>query len=105
MAHLTGRFNNSGETPSVAMKLTGTDMPAADLESVLPAVGVTLPSSASLKEAPRMNVNLAINGPVNEIRDHRAGEALEREAHGILIRARRSVAVSHSRAFQKDRTR
>ena len=34
-----GRLNNSGETPSVAMKLTGTDMPASDLESVLPAVG------------------------------------------------------------------
>jgi AsmA protein len=42
VAHLTGTFNNSGETPSVAMKLTGSDMPAADLEAVLPAVGVTL---------------------------------------------------------------
>jgi AsmA protein len=66
IAHLTGTFNNSGDTPSVAMKLTGTDMPAADLESVLPAVGVTLPSGASLKEG-AMNVDLAINGPVDKL--------------------------------------
>lgn len=66
VAHLTGTFNNSGETPSVAMKLTGADMPAPDLESVLPAVGVTLPSGASLKEG-TMNVNLAITGPVDKL--------------------------------------
>ena len=66
VAHLSGTFNNSGETPSVAMKLTGTDMPAADLESVLPAVGVTLPSGASLKEG-TMNVDFAINGPVDKL--------------------------------------
>lgn len=66
VAHLTGTFNNSGEMPSVAMKLTGTDMPAADLEAVLPAVGVTLPSGASLK-AGTMTVDLAINGPVDKL--------------------------------------
>ena len=66
VAHLTGTFNNSGATPSVAMKLTGADMPASDLESVLPAVGVTLPSGASLKEG-TMNVDLAINGPVDKL--------------------------------------
>jgi len=64
--HLVGTFNNSGETPSVAMKLTGTDMPAADLASVLPAVGVTLPSGASIKEG-TMNVDLAITGPVDKL--------------------------------------
>jgi AsmA protein len=66
VAHLTGTFNNSGEVPSVAMKLTGADMLASDLESVLPAVGVTLPSGASLKEG-TMNVDLAINGPVDKL--------------------------------------
>jgi AsmA protein len=66
VAHLSGTFNNSGVTPSVAMKLTGVDMPASDLESVLPAVGVILPSGASLKEG-TMNVNLAINGPVDKL--------------------------------------
>jgi hypothetical protein len=52
VAHLTGTFNNSGETPSVVMKLNGENMPASDLEAVLPAVGVTLPAGAYLsKEA------------------------------------------------------
>ena len=66
VAHLTGAFNNSGVAPSVAMKLTGADMPASDLESVLPAVGVTLPSGATLKEG-AMNADLTINGPVDKL--------------------------------------
>ena len=66
VAHLTGTFNNAGETPSVAMKLNGADMPASDLQSVLPAVGVTLPSGASLKEG-TINADLAINGLVDKL--------------------------------------
>ena len=66
VAHMTGTFNNSGETPAVAMKLTGADMPASDLESVLPALGVVLPSGASLKEG-TMNADLTINGPVDKL--------------------------------------
>jgi AsmA protein len=66
VAHLTGTFNNSGEVPSVAMKLTGADMLASDLESVLPAVGVTLPSGTSLKEG-TMNVDFSIIGPVDKL--------------------------------------
>ena len=65
-AHLVGTFNNSGETPSVAMKLTGADMPASDLESILPAVGVALPPGASLKDG-TMNVDLEINGPLDKL--------------------------------------
>ncbi|HEV7968193.1 MAG TPA: AsmA family protein [Candidatus Acidoferrales bacterium] len=66
VAHLTGTFNSSAEVPSVAMKLTGADMLASDLESVLPAVGVTLPSGASLKEG-TMNLDLAITGPLDKL--------------------------------------
>jgi AsmA protein len=66
VAHLAGTFNNSGTMPSVAMKLMGANMPASDLESVLPAVGVALPSGASLKEG-TMNVDLAITGPVDKL--------------------------------------
>jgi AsmA protein len=66
VAHLTGTFNNSGETPSVEMKLNGDNMPASDLEAVLPALGVTLPSGASLKEG-ALNASLSINGPVNHL--------------------------------------
>jgi AsmA protein len=66
LAHLAGTFNLSGETPTVAMKLNGADMPASDLESILPAVGVVLPSGASLKEG-TMNADLTIDGPVNKL--------------------------------------
>ena len=66
VAHLTGTFNLAGDEPTLAMKLNGTDMPASDLESVLPAVGVILPSGASLKTG-TMNADLAINGPVNKL--------------------------------------
>jgi AsmA protein len=66
VAHLTGTFNDSGETPSVEMKLNGENMPASDLEAVLPALGVTLPSGASLKEG-ALNTSLSIGGPVNHL--------------------------------------
>lgn len=66
VARLTGTFNNAGETPSVAMKLAGANMPASDLESVLPAVGVALPSGTSLKQG-TMNVDLAIDGLLNKL--------------------------------------
>jgi len=65
-ADLTGNFNNSGAVASVQMKLTGQNMPASDLESVLPALGMTLPSGASLKQG-TLNANLAITGPVDKL--------------------------------------
>lgn len=65
-ADLSGNFNNSGAVATVQMKLNGQNMPASDLESVLPALGLTLPSGASLKQG-TLNVNLAINGPVDKL--------------------------------------
>jgi len=66
VADLTGTFSDSGAVASVQMKLTGQNMPASDLESVLPALGITLPSGASLKQG-TLNANLAINGPVDKL--------------------------------------
>lgn len=65
-ANLTGGFNDSGAVASVEMKLVGQNMPASDLETVLPAIGVTLPSGASLQQG-TLNANLAINGPVDKL--------------------------------------
>jgi len=65
-ADLSGNFNNSGPVATVQMKLNGQNMPASDLESVLPALGLTLPSGASLKQG-TLNANLAINGPVDKL--------------------------------------
>ena len=65
-ADLAGNFNNSGAVAAVQMKLTGQNMPASDLESVLPALGIALPSGASLKQG-TLNANLAITGPVDKL--------------------------------------
>jgi AsmA protein len=65
-ADLSGNFNNSGAVATVQMKLNGQNMPASDLESVLPALGLTLPLGASLKQG-TLNANLAINGPVDKL--------------------------------------
>ncbi len=65
-ADLTGNFDNSGAVASVQMKLTGQNMPASDLESVLPALGLNLPSGASLKQG-ALNANLNISGPVDKL--------------------------------------
>ncbi len=65
-ADLSGNFNNSGAVATVQMKLNGQNMPASDLESILPALGLTLPSGASLKQG-ALNANLAINGPVDKL--------------------------------------
>jgi len=79
IAHLAGTFNNSGATTSVAMKLNGTGIPATDLESVLPAVGVALPSGASLK-AGTMDANFTISGPL----DHLVTTGPVKLSNGIL---------------------
>jgi AsmA protein len=66
LAHLTGTFSDAGTEASVAMKLTGQGMPVADLEGVMPAVGITLPSGASLQSG-ALEVSLTINGPADKL--------------------------------------
>ncbi len=66
LAHLTGTYDTSGTTAKLDMKLNGSGMPVADLEGVLPAVGVTLPSGAALTSG-GLNLNLTITGPVDKL--------------------------------------
>ena len=66
LAHLTGSYDTSGATAKLDMKLNGSGMPVADLEGVLPAVGVTLPSGAALSSG-SLNLSLTITGPVNRL--------------------------------------
>lgn len=66
LAHLTGTYGRSGEAISIQMKLTGQNMPAADLETMLPALGVTLPSGTSLQSG-TLNADLTIGGPVDRL--------------------------------------
>jgi len=66
LANLTGTYDTAGTSVTVQMKLAGQGMSASDLEGVLPAVGVALPSGASLKSG-TLNVNLTITGPVDRL--------------------------------------
>jgi len=66
LAHLVGSYNTSGATAAIQMKLAGQSMPVADLEGVMPAVGITLPSGASLTSG-ALTLNLAISGPVDKL--------------------------------------
>ena len=66
LANLSGTYNTSGVEATVEMKLNGQGMAVPDLEGTLPAVGVTLPSGASL-ESGTLDANLAISGPVDKL--------------------------------------
>jgi len=66
LAHLVGSYNTSGATAAIQMKLAGQSLPVADLEGVMPAVGITLPSGASLTSG-ALTLNLAISGPVDKL--------------------------------------
>ena len=66
VAHLSGTYSAQGETPSVNIKVTGEGMPAQDLESFLPALGVNLPKGASLT-AGTLSANLSLAGPTSKL--------------------------------------
>lgn len=66
LAHLSGTYSIAGQTPAIQMKLDGQNMPAADLEAILPALNVTLPSGASLQSG-NLSANLTIAGRVDKL--------------------------------------
>jgi len=66
MAHLTGDYSAAGQAIAVRLKLTGERMPAPDLEATLPAIGMVLPSGASLTQG-TLDVNLSISGPIDRL--------------------------------------
>jgi AsmA protein len=66
VAHLTGTFQTHGDTQVLNMKLTAPDMPVDELEAMLPALGIVLPSGSHLKGG-TMSVNLDIVGPLDKL--------------------------------------
>jgi AsmA protein len=65
-ARLTGGFQTQGETQILNLKLSGPDMPVDELEAMLPAFGVVLPSGSKLKGG-TLSADFAINGPVDKL--------------------------------------
>jgi AsmA protein len=65
LAQLTGTYQTQGESTLLNMKLNGQGMPVDELEAMLPALGVILPSGSSLKGG-TLSTNLAIAGPAEK---------------------------------------
>jgi len=66
VARLTGGFQSQGETQVVNLKLSAPDMSVDELEAMLPAFGIVLPSGSSLKGG-TLSTDLAITGPLDKL--------------------------------------
>ncbi|MGA8619510.1 MAG: AsmA family protein [Candidatus Sulfotelmatobacter sp.] len=66
VAHLSGTYDAHGATTVVNMKLNGQGLPVDDLEAMLPAVGVILPSGSQLKGG-TLSTDFTIVGPVDKL--------------------------------------
>jgi AsmA protein len=66
LAQLTGTYQMSGDTTTLNMKLIGQNMPVDDLQAMLPAMGVILPSGSQLKGG-ALSTNLNMVGPADKL--------------------------------------
>ena len=66
LARLTGTYEIQPATTILNMKLNAGNMPVDDLEAMLPALGVTLPSGSSLKGG-TLTANFTIIGPLDKL--------------------------------------
>jgi AsmA protein len=65
-AHLTGGFQAQGETQVMNLKLSAPNLSVDELESLLPMLGVVLPSGSKLQGG-ALSADLAINGSLNSM--------------------------------------
>lgn len=66
VAKLTGSYDMHTDSPTVNMKLNADNMPVDDLDTLLPALGVTLPSGSSLQGG-TLSANFTITGPASQL--------------------------------------
>jgi AsmA protein len=66
VARLTGNYRTQGDSTLLDMKLIGQNMPVDELQAMLPALGVTLPSGASLNGG-TLSTSLDISGPLDKL--------------------------------------
>ena len=66
VAHLTGAFKTDHETQVLNMKLNAPNMPVEELQAMLPALGVVLPSGSQLKGG-TLSADLSIVGPIDKL--------------------------------------
>jgi AsmA protein len=66
VAHIAGTFMMKGTSTVINVRVNGEGMPVDDLEALLPALGVTLPSGSSLQGG-TLSANLTISGPLEQL--------------------------------------
>lgn len=66
LAKLTGSYQSQGESTILNMKLSADNMPVDDLQGMLPALGIVLPSGSKLQGG-TLSVNVGITGPVDKL--------------------------------------
>jgi AsmA protein len=66
VAKLTGTYDMHGESTSIHTKLSGQVMPVDDLEAMLPALGVVLPTGSRLKGG-TLSLEIDSNGPIDKL--------------------------------------
>jgi len=66
LAKLTGTYQSQGESTILNMKLNADGMPVDDLQAMLPALGIVLPSGSRLQGG-TLSVNVGITGPVDKL--------------------------------------
>jgi len=66
LAKLTGTYQSQGESTILNMKLNADGMPVDDLQAMLPALGIVLPSGSKLQGG-TLSVNVGITGPVDKL--------------------------------------
>jgi AsmA protein len=66
--HLSGTYEVPADSDAVVLhvKVDGQNMPAKDLETFLPALGIHIPTGASL-QAGTLNTDLEVSGPTNKL--------------------------------------
>ena len=65
-AKLSGTYDVHGSSPVLNMKLNADNLPVDDLETLLPALGVVLPSGSKLQGG-TLSADLTISGSVNQL--------------------------------------
>ena len=65
-SNLNGTYKSEGDGFAVDLKITGDALPATDLESFLPALGINLPDKSRLS-AGTMSTNLHVSGPTDKL--------------------------------------
>lgn len=67
VAHVTGTYQMTDQAVALDLRLSAPQLPVDEVEELLPAVGVRLPSGSSLRGG-TITANLAITGPASAVR-------------------------------------